>query len=48
MLDYKELCKSKELKKLMENAAKSPKGDADCFIHQNGKVYLLNITQVKK
>jgi hypothetical protein len=48
MLDQKELIRSKQLKALIDEAIKSPKGVGDLFIAQNGKTYKLEITLAKK
>lgn len=48
MLDYKELSKSKEMKELINDAMKNPKGVGDLFIAQNGKTYKIEITLAKR
>lgn len=48
MLDVKELNKSKQLKALIDEAMKSPKGTGDLFIGINGKTYKLVIELAKK
>lgn len=48
MLDYKDLAKSKEMKELIAEAMKSPKGTADLMVALNNKTYVVSVTPAKK
>lgn len=48
MLEYKEIIKSKQIKALIEDAMKNPKGESDLVIAKNGKTYKIEITQAKR